>query len=145
MKINIKASNLDLTPAISQYIEEKIGGLEKFISGDESKQWDEHRQAAVEADVEIARTTAHHRSGDVFRAEVNLKLPGRIVRAEAEEWDIRVAIDKVKDELQIEAKKYKSKQETRYRGGSRLIKKLFSISPLAWFGKEKEDDESRNF
>lgn len=138
MKINIKTANLDLTPAISQYIEEKIGGLEKFISGDGLKQWDEHRQAAVEADVEIARTTGHHRSGDVFRAEVNLKLPGRIVRAEAEEWDIRVAIDKIKDELQIEVKKYKNKQETKYRKGSRIIKKLFSISPLAWFDKEKK-------
>lgn len=138
MKINIKGVNLELTPAINTYIEDRINGLEKFISGDDLKQWDEKNQAAVEADVEIARTTNHHRQGDVYRAEVNIKVPGRIIRAEAEEWDMRVAIDKVKDQLQIELKKYKNKQETGYRDGSRLLKGLMSISPLAWFKKEKE-------
>lgn len=139
MKINIKAANLDLTPAITVYIEEKIGSLEKFISGKELKEWGEHNQAAVEADVEIARTTSHHRQGDVFRAEVNLKVPGRIIRAEAEEWDIRVAIDRIKDELQAEVKKYKNKQETEFRKGSRFLKKIMSISPLAWFRGENEE------
>lgn len=138
MKINIKGVNLELTPAINTYIEDRINGLEKFISGDDLKKWDEKNQAAVEADVEIARTTNHHRQGDVYRAEVNIKVPGRIIRAEAEEWDMRVAIDKVKDQLQIELKKYKNKQETGYRDGSRLLKGLMSISPLAWFKKEKE-------
>lgn len=138
MKINIKGVNLELTPAINTYIEDRINGLEKFISGDDLKQWDEKNQAAVEADVEIARTTNHHRQGDVYRAEVNIKVPGRIIRAEAEEWDMRVAIDRVKDQLQIELKKYKNKQETGYRDGSRLLKGLMSISPLAWFKKEKE-------
>lgn len=138
MKINIKATNLDLTPAITTYIEEKINGLEKFISGDDLKAWDERNQAAVEADVEIARTTDHHRQGDVYRAEVNIKVPGRVIRAEATEWDMRVAIDRVKDELQIELKKYKNKQETEYRDGSRLLKKMMSISPLAWFKGEKK-------
>ncbi len=137
MKINIKAINLDLTPAITIYIEEKINSLEKFISGEELKEWNERNQAAVEADVEISRTTSHHRQGDVYRAEVNLKVPGRLLRAEAEQWDMRVAIDQVKDELQIELKKYKNKQETEYRESSRFIKKIFSISPLAWFNKEK--------
>lgn len=129
---------MELTPAINTYIEDRINGLEKFISGDDLKQWDEKNQAAVEADVEIARTTNHHRQGDVYRAEVNIKVPGRIIRAEAEEWDMRVAIDRVKDQLQIELKKYKNKQETGYRDGSRLLKGLMSISPLAWFKKEKE-------
>lgn len=138
MKINIKASNLDLTPAITVYIEDKINGLEKFVSGEGLKAWDEHNQAAMEADVEIAKTTSHHRQGDIYRAEVNLKVPGRIIRAEAEEWDMRVAVDKVKDELQAELKKYKNKQETEFRKGSRILKKLISISPLAWFGKEKQ-------
>lgn len=138
MKINIKATNLDLTPAITTYIEEKINGLEKFISGESLKQWDENNQAAVEADVEIARTTNHHRQGDVYRAEVNLKVPGRVLRAEAEQWDMRVAIDEAKNELQTELKKYKNKQETEFRKGSRILKKLTSLSPLAWFGKEKK-------
>lgn len=100
MKINIKATNLKLTPAIREYIEIKIGSLERFLKRFES-------QGELEVFVEIARTTRHHKSGNVFYAEVNLPLPKKILRAEHSDWDIRVAIDKVKDKLQREIKKYK--------------------------------------
>jgi putative sigma-54 modulation protein len=100
MKISIKATNLDLTPSIKNYIEEKIFSTEKFLSKFEN-------DSEVEVFFEIARTTKHHRKGDVFRAEANFELPGKILRADHEDWDIRVAIDKVKDKLQAEIKKHK--------------------------------------
>ncbi len=101
MKIQIKATNLDLTPAISAYIEEKIGGLAKFLKRLEIG-------AEVLARVEIARTTKHHVKGDIFRAEINLDLSGnRILRAEAEDWDARVAVSHAKNILQGEIKKFK--------------------------------------
>lgn len=100
MKINIKATNLELTPAIKVYIEDKIASVDKFLKKFEG-------QTNIEIFVEIARTTRHHHKGDVFRAEANLQLPGKILRADHEDWDIRVAIDKVKDKLQQEIKKYK--------------------------------------
>lgn len=112
MKIIIKTTNLDLTPSLNSYIEEKIGGLDKFLINSPS----------AEAFVEIARTTMHHKSGKVFKAEVNLKLNGVNFRAEKEETDIRVAIDQVKDELQQEIKKFKGKKETLYKKGARLAK-----------------------
>lgn len=100
MKINLKATNLDLTPPLKEFVEEKIGSLEKFVS-----RWD--REGAVEAWVEVARTSAHHHKGDVFRAEVDLRLPGKVLRAEDEDFDIRVAVDHVRDKLQKEIAKYK--------------------------------------
>jgi putative sigma-54 modulation protein len=100
MKIKIKATNLDLTPSIVCYIEEKISSVEKFLEKFEIN-------SETEVFVEIARTTNHHRKGEVFRAEANMELPGKVLRADHEEWDIRVAIDKVKDKLQAEIKKYK--------------------------------------
>jgi putative sigma-54 modulation protein len=100
MKISIKATNLDLTPSIVNYIEDKISSVEKFLEKFESK-------SEIEVFVEIARTTNHHRKGDVFRAEANMELPGRVLRADHEDWDVRVAIDNVKDKLQGEVKKYK--------------------------------------
>jgi len=100
MKINIKATNLDLTPSIVRYIEEKISSTEKFLEKFENK-------SEAEVFVEIARTTNHHRKGEVFRAEANMELPGKVLRADHEDWDIRVAIDKVKDKFQAEIKKYK--------------------------------------
>lgn len=141
MKINIKATNLDLTPAIKQYIEEKVGGLEKLLSS-KSIDWDpEIGRPTVEAFVEISRTTKHHHKGPVFRAEINVPMPGqgKVLRAEAEQWDIRVAIDQIKDEIQIELKKYNHSQNAKFKRGSRMIKNLLRFSPLSWFKGEEEE------
>ncbi|MDP3999028.1 MAG: ribosome-associated translation inhibitor RaiA [bacterium] len=102
MKINIKATNLDLTPAIRSYIEEKIGSLEKYLKRLVEK-------GAVEAFIEIARITKHHQKGPVFKAECNLELPGKLVRAEHSDWNIRRAVDEIKKELQREVSKYKER------------------------------------
>ncbi|MBI3685479.1 HPF/RaiA family ribosome-associated protein [Candidatus Azambacteria bacterium] len=149
MKIDIKSTNLDLTSPIKEYVEEKIGSLDRFIpkhDGNprtqraEQSSYDgdsELRHETVEAFVEIARTTKHHRQGDVFRAEVNLKIGGKILRAQKQDWDIRVAIDGVKEELKMELQKEKGISESKFKRGARILKRLRSISPLAWFRKEK--------
>ena len=79
------------------FVEDRIGGLDKFIEGE------------VEAKVEIGLPSTHHRSGDVYYAEVNLKIGGKLLRAEASNADLRNAITEVKDELQIQIKKFKEK------------------------------------
>jgi len=101
MKVTIKATNLNLTPVIKRAIEEKIATLDKFIL---------HIDASVEAFVEIAIETRHHRKGNIYYAEANIKVPGRIIRSEAKEENIYKAINTVKDELQLLLKKYKKRQ-----------------------------------
>ena len=103
MKINIKAIDLELTPAIHEYIETKIGSLDHFLKRFETD--DE-----IKVFVEIARTTHHHKSGAVFCAEASFSMGKKLLRAEHSDWDIRVAIDEVKDRLQQEIKKYKDKK-----------------------------------
>ena len=110
MKILIKYTNLDSTSAIDAYINEKIGGLEKFIQSLE-------KNNEVIARVEISHTTKHHQKGPVHRAEVNLDFPGYVLRAEKEDWDIRIAIDQVRDALQREIKKYKEKRQSQENRG----------------------------
>jgi putative sigma-54 modulation protein len=129
MKIIIKTTNLELTPEIEERIEEKINSVDKLL--------DDMDRNVIEARVEIGRTTKHHRKGDIFRAEVNLTLPGRLLRSVAEEWDLRTALDQVKNELQQEIKKYRGKKEAQYKRGARKAKRMLRISPLAWFRKEK--------
>lgn len=102
MRIDIKYTNLNSTPAIIEYVEAKIGSLEKFLKKIEA-------EAVVEAAVELARTTKHHHKGSIFRAECNLRIPGGMIRAEHEDWDIRVAVDKLKDNLRVQIKKYLEK------------------------------------
>jgi len=102
MNITIKYTNLTGTPAIDSYINTKIGSVSKFM-----KKWEVKQELLAE--VEIARTTRHHHKGDVYYAEVNIAVPGKMLRATHNDVDIRVAIDQVKDMLQREIRKYGTK------------------------------------
>jgi len=111
MKINIKKTT-DLTPSLQTYIEEKLMPLAKFI-----KHLDE--KGDVEIWLEISRTTNHHRKGDVFMAAADLKLPGKILRGQAEAENIRTAIDEARNMLHMEIKKYKTKAGSVRKGEQR--------------------------
>ena len=99
VKINIQSSNLDLTPALAEYIEKKIGGLEKFLKRFEAD--------SVLVEVDVGRSTRHHRHGRVYYVDVNLLIPGGTIRAAHDDEDVRKAIDAVKEKLQREIKKFK--------------------------------------
>jgi len=103
MQISIKARELNLTDPLKKYIDMHIGSLSKYL-----KRFDE---GLVLAEVEVARSTHHHRHGDVYYAEVNLTLPGKLLRATHEGGDMRECIDKVKNTLQREIDKYKDQIE----------------------------------
>ena len=97
MKIKIKATNLELTPAIKEYVETKMTMLNKYLSG----------ITPVLCEFEVSLTTNHHLKGEIFRAEANLSFPGQMLRVEKTEKDLYKAIDKVKDHLGPMIKKYK--------------------------------------
>lgn len=105
MQIDIKSTNLDLTPSIREYIETKIGSLDHFLERFQL-------QSEITVFVEIARTTKHHNKGDdIFYAEANFSIGKKAFRASQDDEDIRIAIDKVKDKLQQEIKKYKDQKQ----------------------------------
>ncbi len=99
MKINIKATKIELTNEIKDYIQEKIDMLEKFL-GNVSVQ---------NCDVEVGLGVGGQNSGKIYRAEVNLSVPGKLLRVEKTEKDLYKAIDKVKDHLARSIKKYRKK------------------------------------
>lgn len=103
MNITIKTKDLVLTPALKEWIDDKIGGLGKFVERYENK-------GQLLCEVEVARSSKHHNKGDVYYAEVNLHMPGRNLRAEANDSDARVAIDRVRDTIQHDLIKYKDKE-----------------------------------
>lgn len=108
MKISIKATRVDLTPSLKTYIVTKLGSLAKFVKGFDA-------MGEAEMWVEVGRTTRHHYKGPVFRAEADIRLPKKILRAEATDRDIRAAIDKLKVKLQLEIAKYKTRFSPRER------------------------------
>jgi len=105
MKISIKTTNLDLTPSLKTFINTKLNNIEKIIQKFNT-------EGAVMIELELARTTKHHLKGDVFMAEANLKLPGKTLRAVDKNEDIRTAIDNMRQILQREITKYKTKHSS---------------------------------
>ena len=100
MKISIKRS-VDLTPSLETYIESKLVPLAKFV-----KPFDATGEAAIW--LEISRTSKHHKKGSVFFASIDLRLPKKILRAEAYAENVRRAIDEARDTLRLEIQKYKT-------------------------------------
>lgn len=124
----VKMKNCQLTEAIENYLHKRIAALEKF-----SKDLDSE---LITIEVELGRTTQHHRTGDIFRAEINFSAGKIFLRAEAEKEDLYAAIDEAKDDLAREIKKFKTKKETIFLRGARSLKKRYGISPLARFRKK---------
>lgn len=115
MNIKIRAINFDITPAIDDYVTKKISSLEKFL--DENKE--------ILCEVEIGKTTQHHNKGDVFKAEVNITVPGgKQVYAVTEESDLYMAIDVVRDEAERLIVSQKKKGDTLFRKGATQVKNL---------------------
>ncbi len=129
MKIIIKATNISLSPSINQCIEDKIGGLDRFLQN--------FNPELINAQVEVGRIDRDQRHGEIFRAEVNLNIEGHTIRSEETAESLMTAIDSVKDEVQREIKRYKDKKITKFIRGARSWKKFWQITPLARFRKSK--------
>ncbi len=116
MQIKIKTTNIELTSALSAYVEEKIKSVEKFAPP--------HAEEVLLANVEIGKTTRHHNAGDIFCAEVMMTVRGKKYRAVSEKSDLYAAIDDVRNEIVRELNSNKEKNRTLVRRGAGMIKNL---------------------
>lgn len=135
MNFLVKVTNLELTPAISLYIEKVFNSLEKLIVS--------LGEANVETRIEVGRSSYHHKKGDIFFAEVNLVCGKKLIRNRVENSNLYAAIDEVKDNLRRELTKFKGRQESLFKRGSRTASKMWRLSPLARFwrkGRIRDDD-----
>ncbi len=96
----IKGTNLELTGAIKGYIEKRLGELDRVLTNLGQPQ---------DAHVEIGKISNHHQNGDVYRFEINLKVPGQLLRAEYQSEDLYKSIDLGKDELERQIRGLKEK------------------------------------
>ena len=118
MNINIKVTNFNLTPEVRRYLEGKLNRLsKKFLKALEEK-------GAITAQAEIARLTRHHQKGDIYYTELNLSLPGKILRAEGRAADILSAINEADSDLKRQVQRYRDVRSTLFKKGARLFKKL---------------------
>ena len=101
MTINIIYRGVESTPAIKDYLEEKMMSLTKY---------DDRIQ---HIDIEIGVTTHHHKKGDIFFCKAGVSSHGDVLRLEREEDDLYKAIDKVRDHLRVELSERKERRQDR--------------------------------
>lgn len=113
MNISIKASQIELTPALKDYTEKRLGSIQKYAGGD------------VTIVAEVGKTTDHHKNGEIFRAEANVTtVLGKLYRAVSEKTDLYEAIDDVRDQLVREINSAKGKKEALWKRGAQRIKNI---------------------
>lgn len=117
MKLNINAVEMELTPAIRSYVEKKFNLLKKFLVKKDYMN-------TVLAKVEIGKTTKHHNSGLLFKAEAHLKVGRDSFNASSVQEDLYAAVDLVKDELEREIVSKKDRAQTLKTRGGRKLKKM---------------------
>lgn len=113
MNINIKATNIELTDAIRDYVEKKVESIEKFLNNDN-----------VQVQVEVAKTTNHHKNGEVYKAEFDIRANGKKFFTVAESEDLYSAVDMARESMISELTHNKDRERTLYKRGAISVKKM---------------------
>ncbi len=126
IKTNIKATNLEITPSISDYIEKKLLMLQKFFSETED----------VLINVEVGKTSRHHKSGDIFKAEIHLIVSGNDYYKVSETEDLYASIDEAKDDIARELSSHRKKAIRMLRRGAlrakMILKGIIDAPAKSW-------------
>lgn len=99
MKFNIRSKTILIDERIKEIIESKIGLLAKIIPHDE----------IIPVDVDLEKNT-HHQKGDIYKLEIQFLFKGgKLIRATAEKESIILAVNEIKEELEVQINKHNKK------------------------------------
>ncbi len=110
MQINITGKGVDLTEPIKNYVDKKIGRLERFF--------DQIIRAVITVGVE----SRHHQKGEIFFAEGKLEIPGNDVFVSETAVSLYGAIDNLRGRLEGEIKKHKVKMRERAKLARKILR-----------------------
>lgn len=120
MLFDIKAKQITLTEGILANVEKALKTLDKKV---------EHLGTAVSGHVEVCKTTRHHKKGEVFHAELIIRVPGKKIVAESTNEDLYVAINEVRREAERQIVGFKGKKTAGVTRGARLAKRNANVLP----------------
>lgn len=120
VKKTLKGTGISLTPAIEAAVDKIIVALDKHV---------EPNDTSAIAEIEVGRTTNHHRSGEIFRAEINFHSRLADLRIEVEKEDLYVALSAAKDEIVETLRSKKAKKVTFIRRSGLKFKNMFKGLP----------------
>ncbi len=117
----LKGTGLELSPAIEAAVDRIIEALDKHV---------EPTDTSALAEIEVSKTTNHHRSGDIFRAEINFRSRVGSLRVESEKEDLYTALAEAKDELIETLRSKKAKKIDFVRKSGQKLKSM--LKGLPW-------------
>jgi putative sigma-54 modulation protein len=109
MEYQVYSKQLEVTDSLREYLDMKLEHVDKLSV------------APIACRVDLSRDQ-HHRKGDIFRVEINMNVPGNLLRIVEQHSDIRAAIDLATDKLIRQLQKFKGKKIDTKRRLGRLMK-----------------------
>ncbi|MBL4955034.1 ribosome-associated translation inhibitor RaiA [Neobacillus sp. OS1-32] len=100
MNYNVRGENIEVTPAIREYVEKKISKLERYFT------------EAPDAKVNV---NLRFNPDKTSKVEITIPLQNLVLRAEETNSDMYAAIDLIGDKLERQIRKHKTKINRKFR------------------------------
>ncbi len=123
MELIIKGKNVEVTDRLNDYVEKKIGKLDRYLP------------AISEAWVELS-TEGARAAQDRQVCQVTVRANGTILRAEVRSDDMFTSIDSVLDKMYRQSAGYMGKRKNRWRGAA------ITVEPLPLEVEDAVDEEA---
>ncbi len=103
MDVLIFTRNMEMTPHLSDYVDQKVEKLDRYLPSID--------EARMDLTVESTRSAAHSQV-----AQLTVRVRGKILRAEERTQDMFASIDAVLDKMYRQIARYKGKRQDRIHG-----------------------------
>lgn len=100
MDYNIRGENIEVTPALRDYVEKKIGKLERYFNNTPN--------ATVHVNLKVY-------NDKTSKVEITIPMTNLVLRAEERKEDMYAAIDTITDKLERQIRKHKTKVNRKFR------------------------------
>lgn len=107
LNFNIRGENIEVTQAIRDYVQKRVGKLQKYFDNNVDS---------------IAHVNLKVHPDKTAKVEVTIPLPYLVLRAEETSPDMYASVDLVTDKLERQIRKYKTKVNRK--SVKRVIKRL---------------------
>lgn len=129
MQINVRGKNIEVTPALQDYLSKRLGKLDKYFDSE------------MEAQVTLSVVKDDH------IVEVTLSFNGLLLRGEEKTQDMYASIDLVVDKVERQMHKYKTRinRKLRQQGLKELNVKFIAKAPEIDKGEEPRVVRTKRF
>ncbi len=125
MNFNIRGENIEVTPALREYVEKKVLKLERYFD------------TPLTSDVNVNLKVFNNEN----QIEVTIPMPRLLLRAEEHHTDMYAAIDLVVDKLERQIRKHKTKVNRKFRQERQEGAPKYVFANIEGNGTEVEQEE----